>query len=667
MSDPNRPSIITRIKNIFFGEARNVYDRSVFHCLSLDSFFAWVGLGADGLSSSCYGPQEAWIALGQHHYLGILIALATALTVFIIAESYSQIIELFPQGGGGYVVASRLLSPGLGMLSGCALLIDYILTITVSIASGADAIFSFLPPEYLQYKLIAAVAVLLVLIWLNMRGTKESVMPLVPIFLTLVITHAFIIIVALVDNYLQLPLVVHATAGEISRTTSELGLVGMLLLLVRAYSMGAGTYTGIEAVSNGMPILREPKVKTAKRTMKYMAVSLAAVVLGLMFAYVFYNIEPQAGKTMNALLFERIAGNWGGAGYLLILVSLISEGAILFVAAQTGFIGGPQNLSNMAMDRWMPKSFAILSDRLVTSSGVILMGVAALILMVATQGSVTFLVVLYSINVFITFLLSQSGMVRHWWGERKKGLGWIRKILINGVGLVLTIFILVLMIFVKFNEGGWITLGITGGLVLFSYLIKRTYERGDKTIEKLDTLVAKAESGPLDLFAVNESYAGGEVTFEPRNRTAIFIVKDFNGVGVKTIANVMGSFNNVFKNFVFVQAGLLNAGIFRETEEMKKIESKVDAELDRYIAFMNRYGYFAKGYSITGIDVVAELEEEIKQINLHFPGAVIFGGQVVFPDDNWLSRLLHNYTLFSIQRRLYNQGTPVYIVPIRIE
>ncbi|HTY12620.1 MAG TPA: APC family permease [Candidatus Omnitrophota bacterium] len=666
MSDPNRPSIVTRIKSLFFGEARNVYDRSMFHGMSLIAFFAWVGLGADGLSSSCYGPQEAWHALGAHHYLGILIAIASAFTVFVIAESYQQIIELFPQGGGGYVVASRLLTPALGMISGCALLIDYILTITVSIASGADAIFSFLPPEYMQFKLLAAVGVLLLLIWLNMRGVKESVVPLVPIFLTFVITHAFIIIFALADNYLQLPLVAHSTASELARTSSELGMVGMLMLLVRAYSMGAGTYTGIEAVSNGMPILREPKVKTAKRTMNYMAISLAAMVLGLMFAYVFYRIEPQAGKTMNALLFERVAGGWGGWGYLLILISLISEGAILFVAAQTGFIGGPQNLSNMAMDRWMPKSFAVLSDRLVTSYGVLLMGIAALVLMIASRGSVTFMVVLYSINVFITFMLSQLGMVRHWWGERKKGLGWIKKILINGVGLVLTVFILILMIFVKFNEGGWITLGITGGLVFCSYLIKRTYEQGDRTIMTLDPLAAKAETGATDLFAVNESWQGGEPEFEPRNRTAVFIVKDFNGVGVKTIANVMNSFNNVFRNFIFVQAGLLNAGIFKESEEMKNVEHKVDSELERYIKFMNRYGYFAKGYTVTGIDVVEELEEQLKQIILHFPGSVIFGGQVVFPDDNWFSRLLHNYTLFSVQRRLYNRGVPVYVVPIRV-
>ena len=135
-------SITQRLRTFIIGAARSPRDRSVFHKLSLIAFFAWVGLGADGLSSSCYGPPEAFLALGHHFYLGIFVALGTAITIFVISAGYSQVIELFPYGGGGYLVASKLLSPRLGMVSGSALIIDYTLTITVSIASGADAVFS---------------------------------------------------------------------------------------------------------------------------------------------------------------------------------------------------------------------------------------------------------------------------------------------------------------------------------------------------------------------------------------------------------------------------------------------------------------------------------------------------------------------------------------------
>ncbi len=205
------------------------------------------------------------------------------------------------------------------------------------------------------------------------------------------------------------------------QTQAELGIGGMLLLILRAYSMGAGTYTGIEAVSNGLPILREPKVKTGKRTMRYMAASLAFTVMGLMIAYLLYRVVPQSGKTLNAVLFETMTKDWGKGGVVFVLVTLLSEAVLLLVAAQTGFLDGPRVLSNMALDRWFPTKFAMLSDRLVTQNGILLMGGAALVTMVLTNGSVNYLVVLYSINVFITFFLSQLGMVRHWWQVRGKG------------------------------------------------------------------------------------------------------------------------------------------------------------------------------------------------------------------------------------------------------
>src|SRR3989338_2810724 len=171
-----------KIKDVLIGKARDLQDPQLFHKISLIAFFAWVGLGSDGLSSSCYGPEEAFLALGTHFSLGIFVALITAITILVISSSYSQIIELFPHGGGGYLVASKLLSPSVGMVSGCALLIDYVLTITISIASGADALFSFLPPAWQPYKIYFAVFGVVILMIMNMRGVKESVIPLVPVF-----------------------------------------------------------------------------------------------------------------------------------------------------------------------------------------------------------------------------------------------------------------------------------------------------------------------------------------------------------------------------------------------------------------------------------------------------------------------------------------------------
>ena len=182
-----------KLKAALIGKPKDISDQRLFHKLSLIAFFAWVGLGADGLSSSCYGPEEAFRALHGHIYLSLFVAAASVFTVFIISASYSQIIELFPTGGGGYLVASKLLSPKLGVVSGSALLIDYVLTITISVASGADALFSLLPAGALHFKLAAELGGLCVLTLLNLRGAKEAVLPWVPIFIAFVLAHAFVI------------------------------------------------------------------------------------------------------------------------------------------------------------------------------------------------------------------------------------------------------------------------------------------------------------------------------------------------------------------------------------------------------------------------------------------------------------------------------------------
>src|SRR3982751_5893722 len=162
--------MVKQIKEIVLGKRKNPLDPHVFEAMSLAAFLAWVGVGADGLSSSCYGPEEAFISLGQHTHLAVLLAFAVVATVFILSASYSQIIELFPSGGGGYLVASKLIGPTSGVVSGCALLVDYILTISISLASGMDAIFSFLPPHWLHWKFLSTCGIVIVMIVLNLRG-----------------------------------------------------------------------------------------------------------------------------------------------------------------------------------------------------------------------------------------------------------------------------------------------------------------------------------------------------------------------------------------------------------------------------------------------------------------------------------------------------------------
>ncbi len=257
------------------------------------------------MSSSCYGPSELIMALKGNAHLGIFICLMSVITIFVVSSSYQQIIELFPNGGGGYLVASKLLSPFFGMVSGTALMIDYVLTITVSIASGADALFSFLPPAYLPYKVYFGLFILCGLTILNMRGVKESVVSLVPIFLDFVFTHIFVILYAIFNHMFELPQDAHTATLELSKTFTSLGKFGALYLILHAFSMGAGIYTGIEAVSNGLPVLKDPKVHTAKITMRYMAISLSITVFVLFLAFHLYNVVPVDGKTITDVLFDK--------------------------------------------------------------------------------------------------------------------------------------------------------------------------------------------------------------------------------------------------------------------------------------------------------------------------------------------------------------------------
>jgi hypothetical protein len=657
-------SLGRRAKEFFLGKSLNVKDQSIFHNLSLVAFFAWVGLGSDGLSSSCYGPAEAFLALGEHTFLALFVGLASVVTIFVISASYSQIIELFPSGGGGYVVASKLLNPTLGMVSGCALMVDYALTITLSVASGADAMFSFLPPAWVEFKLPAALLGVLLLIVLNLRGVKESVTALVPIFLVFVLTHAFVIIYGLGTHLGNLPAIVTRTAADASAAHSQLGMLGMILLILRAYSMGAGTYTGLEAVSNGLAILREPKVQTGKRTMTYMAVSLSVTVMGLILAYILFGVAEAKGKTLNAVLFEAIAMQWGAPGQMFVLVTLVSEAAILFVAAQTGFLDGPRVLANMAMDRWFPTRFAMLSDRLVTQKGIILMGGASLVLMVLSHGSVDLLIVLYSINVFITFVLSQLGMVRHWLKVRGREPHWRKGLALNGLGLVLCGFILITVTAIKFFEGGWATLLVTGAVAALAVYIRRHYDLTWGMLKKLDELLPVVEAD--DSFLAPAPGAEDGTCCDPRGKTAVILVNGYNGLGIHTLLGIHKLFTGEFKNFVFVQVGMVDAGVFKGLEEMEALKTHIQADLDRYVNFVRARGLYAEGVSSVGVDVVEEVVKLTPEIRQRFPKAIFFGGQLVFPNETFFTRLLHNHIVFAVQRQLYRQGVAFVIMPIRL-
>jgi amino acid transporter len=650
------------LKNVVIGRARNFYDKKLFHKTSLIALFAWVGLGADGLSSSCYGPEAAFLALGNHTFLSLFVAAAAIITIVVICASYSQIIEAFPSGGGGYVVASKLLSPTAGVVSGCALIGDYILTIAISVASGTDAVFSLLPASWLEFKTAFAAGGIIILTLLNLRGVKESVVIWVPVFFVFVVSYAIGITYGIVAHAGALPDVVRGLVSDVHADYTQIGLWGLIVVILQSYSMGAGTYTGIEAVSNSVSALREPRVQTGKRTMVYMGASLSLVVGGLLLTYLLFQVQPVEGKTLNAVLFEQMTGSWPpllARGF--VIAALVSSAALLFIAAQTGFLGGPRVLANMAVDRWMPSRFASLSDRLVTQNGVLLMGTAALAVVFFTRAEVSILVVLYSINVFITFTLSQLGMVRHWWFERSRQPAWKRKLFLNGFGMLLTGGILVSLCIVKFSEGGWVTILVTGLLIAAAFGIKRHYRHTQHQLQRLNELVVAAG---IDQANAGDNVPAGKCDLNAR--TAVFLVNGFNGLGLHTLLAVVRMFPKVYQNFVFLQVGVLDAGNFKGVDEVENLREHSHREVERYVKYMRRQGFYAEAHFGLGTDVADEAAKLCEKVVKRFPQAQFFAGQLVFKDESLFSRWLHNYTVFELQRRLYQNGWPMFILPIQV-
>ena len=646
------------VKNLLIGRKRDLTERGLFHKLSLVALLAWVGLGADGVSSSCYGPEEAYRVLLTHPSLAVFIAAMTATTVVIICISYSQIIALFPTGGGGYVVASRLLSPSAGVVSGSALLIDYVLTIVVSVASGMDALFSFLPESWLAWKLAASAAGILFLTVLNLRGVRESVLLLAPVFCLFLATHGFAVLYAFGSHSRALAALPGDTIQAVHGASAEIGVLGLLALLLRAYSMGAGTYTGIEAVSNGLPILREPRVRTGRRTMVLMAVSLAGMVAGLLVAYLLLGVSPVAGKTLNAVLLERLTAGWPawlGGGF--VKVALVSAAAILFVAAQAGFLDGPRVLASMALDRWMPSRFTALSDRFVTLNGVMIMGGAALVVLLFTRGAVDLLVVLYSINVFITFSLSQLGMVRHWWQVRHEEPRWAPRLAVNAMGLGLTSFILVTLVVLKFHGGGWVTLLMTTALVAVAYAVRRHYDGVRIQLANLNSIVEAAEL---------PAPAGSREFAPTSKRTAVVLVNGFNGLGLHTLFGAVRLFGGGFRRMIFVQIGVVDAGNFKGTDEIERLQAHIKREAQRYVDFVQARGGEAEAVTAIGHEVLDELGKLVPDLVARYSNLIFFTGQLVFERETIFTRWLHNYTAFALQRRLFLQGLPCAIVPIRV-
>ncbi|TFW15432.1 APC family permease [Massilia arenosa] len=648
-----------KIRELILGKALDPLATETRHSMALAAFLAWVGLGADGLSSSAYGPEETFRALGMHTHLGLYMALATAVTVFIIALAYNQVIELFPTGGGGYRVATKLVGPYLGLVSGCALILDYVLTIAISIASGVDALASFLPLGFQPYKLWMEAFFIAVLIVMNLRGLKEAIQILLPIFIGFVATHLILIVYGIVAHAAHLPELVPTTAQATTDLAGSIGWTGVAGMLLLAYSQGGGTYTGLEAVSNNVNLLKEPRVRTGKMTMLYMALSLAVTAGGIILLYLLWDAKPVAGETLNATTFKAIIGSMGLGGpvmnQVLLVIVLAFEAGLLFVAANTGFLGGPSVLANMASDSWVPHKFRYLSTRLVTENGILVMGIAALAILFWTRGQVTLLVVLYSISVFLTFAISLSGLVSYWWQNRGHR-GWMRRLLLSLTGFIICAGILAILLVERFAEGGWATALIIVAMAVLCIWIRNHYRETKQAIHSVDEVFASQPFGP--------DKDGKEPN--PDDQTAVFIVGTSRGGGLHALLWVLRMFPGHFKNFLFINARTVDSHVYGGEGTMEKMRDEAAETLEFFVDFCQSHGMASSSYLSFGTDAVDEVTRMCEEISQEYPNSIFFTSKLIFAKDNWFTRLLHNQAALAVQRRLHLEGLQMVILPMKV-
>ena len=418
-------------------------------------------LSSDALSSVAYATEEILLPLAAFAATAVSwsmpIAIAIVILIIILTLSYRQTIDAYPNGGGAYIVAHENLGVYPGLVAGAALLIDYILTVAVSVAAGIAAITSAFPAWH-EHNVALGIATIIVIMFLNLRGMKESAT------LFAAPTYFFILSIFLLlgvgwwkmmtGQIIPAAPILHEVYPEIA-----------VFLLLRAFSSGCSALTGIEAISNGIPMFRAPVHRNAKITMTAMSALLVVMFVGITFLAHRFGVLPKEGETVVSILTRTVFGDsWI---YYAIQGSTM---LILVLAANTAYAGFPRLASLLAKDRFLPRQLASLGDRLVFSNGVMGLSLAAMALIVIFHGDPHQLVPLYAIGVFTSFTLSQMGMVVH--HHREKEPGWIRSMVVNAVGAFTTLIVLLVIAVSKFTHGAWIVLIL---IPLFVFVFTRIY------------------------------------------------------------------------------------------------------------------------------------------------------------------------------------------------
>ena len=530
-------------------------------------------LSSDALSSIAYGPEQVILVLMTVSAGAIWWSIPIGIVVLVLLASltisYRQVIHAYPQGGGAYMVTTENLSPKAGLIAGGSLLVDYMLTVAVSVSSGADAITSAIPSLH-PYNLHISILLVLILMLMNLRGLRESSTSLmIPVYLFIVSTIALIGygVIQILTGHLAY----NATA-HVGQTISGVSII----LLLRAFTSGSASLTGVEAISNSVPFFKKPKAKNAASTLTIMALILGIMFAGITFLNYWVGVVPAKGVTTLAQMAQAILGN-SPVGQAFFYIFQLSTALILAVAANTGFSAFPMLAFNMAKNKYMPHMYMEKGDRLGYSNGILTLAIGAIVLLLIFDGQTESLIPLYTIGVFIPFALSQTGMVIHW--KRQYQKGFLKYSLANILGAAICYGIVLILLLFRLREI-WPFFPIIG-LLLWMFLSIRNHY--DKVAAQL-RLGGKIEK---------TSYAGNTVIVLVGNVTQV-------SVGAMSYANSLG--NDVVAMHV-------------STEETKVKDAEVAEEFKHYfphIRFENVMTSYRDIIQPT-VEFVSKVAEEAKE------------------------------------------------------
>lgn len=454
---------------------------------------------SDNISSSAYATEEIMrilILAGVGAIaLTLPITVAIVAVLVIVAVSYRQTIRAYPNGASSYIVASDNLGTGAGLLAGGALLIDYTLTVAVSVSAGVAAITSLVPSLYPERVLIGLIIVALLTIG-NLRGIRESgTIFMAPTYLYLVVIFGVIAW----GLFLQASgnLGTFVPPPEWMEAPADTATVLSVFLVLRAFSSGSAALTGIEAVSDGVPAFKPPEWRNARTTLTWAAILFGALFLGISYLAAVIQVvpDPTEQQTVLSLITRQVVGD----GWYLVVVQ-IATALVLTLAANTAFADFPRLSSFLARDGFMPRQFGFRGDRLAFTTGIAALAGMASVLLVVFDASVTALIPLYTLGVFLAFTLSQSGMVVRWWRRREPK--WRSGLIINGVGAVTTAVIAVVVVSTKFLSGAWIVVLLIPVLMALMLAIRRHYRRVEVALTPVPSDLRLASAPPMPIVIV---------------------------------------------------------------------------------------------------------------------------------------------------------------------